>query len=86
LFSLIFYHDFQLERFRFSGVGARMDSGSVFYAAAIAGILGRGNRAQGDRTYVETQGAVPMNFVAKLNLVAAYAAFAFVSAIILGMI
>jgi hypothetical protein len=32
------------------------------------------------------QGAVPMNFAAKVNLVAAYAAFAFVCAIVFKMV
>jgi hypothetical protein len=31
-------------------------------------------------------GAVPMNFAAKLNVIAAYAAFAFVCAIVFGMV
>jgi hypothetical protein len=37
-------------------------------------------------SHVETEGAVPMNFAAKLNVVAAYAAFAFVCAIVFGMV
>lgn len=85
LFSLIFYHDLAVERFGGKRVAMRMDSGPDFRAGSVVAILNTG-RTRGFATgYAET-GALPMNFAAKLNVVAAYAAFALVCLIVFGMI
>ena len=73
------------ERFSGERVLVGMDSGSVFCAGSILVALGKGLRRPTRHTS-ENKGAVPMNFAAKLNVVAAYAAFAFVCAIVFGMV
>ena len=62
-----------------------MDSGSVFLAGSILVALGKGLRRPTRHTS-KGKGAVPMDFAAKLNVVAAYAAFAFVCAIVFGVV
>ena len=69
-------------------VSAWMDSGSAFGPVPLWLSSGQAPRVKPPRTAignVET-GALPMNFAAKLNVVAAYAAFALVCAIVFGMV
>ena len=89
LFSLIFYHNARartrLERIAAIGVFARVERGAVFRAGSILVPSRQLSGLEETKTH-RRPGAVPMNFVEKLNVVAAYAAFAFVCAIIFGMV
>lgn len=65
-----------------------------FRAGSIVAIIGAGPEGeaskdglgQGRPLVTSKTGALPMNFAAKLNVVAAYAAFALVCAIVFGMV
>ena len=86
LFSLIFYHDrgagTNFAGARFSGDGQRPCLLGRFHS----GYPLSGSGLEETNAYTSKPGAVPMNFAAKLNVVAAYAAFAFVCAIVFGMV
>ena len=88
LFSLIFYHvcalgnDFQARAFLRGWTAAL-----PFWAGSIVGIFQLSLLfLRGSTGLTSKPGAVPMNFAAKLNVLAAYAAFAFVCAIVFGMV
>lgn len=86
LFSLIFYHNREAgNEFARMRVLVRDGVRMPVWPGSIPVALGKALRRPTRHTS-KGKGAVPMDFAAKLNVVAAYAAFAFVCAIVFGVV